>query len=438
MAGVVAIIGRPNVGKSSLFNRIIGERLSITDDVSGITRDRIYAQASWLNQQFSVIDTGGIILKDEPFSHEIRMQAEIAINEADVIVMVVDVTSGVLKEDEDVIRILQASNKPIIVAVNKVDNLELSHEIYEFYSLGVDYLLPVSSIHGLGIGDLLDLIVSLLPKISKYEDYQGIKYSLVGEPNVGKSTLVNAILGEKRAIVSSIPGTTTDAVDTSYKRNGKEYVVIDTAGLKKEGRLYENVEKYSFLRAIRAIERSDISILVLDATKPLTEQTKRIAGYIKDYNRAMIIVYNKWDLVEKDSKTMKEMTDKLYEFMPFLWYVPVIFLSAFNKERVNLLLDKIDEVYENYTQRINTSLLNDIITEAMILNPPSEFNQKILRVYYATQEDVAPPSIVLFVNEPKSIHFSYHRYLENKLRENFDFTGAPLKITLRKRDSYEL
>ena len=301
MAGVVAIIGRPNVGKSSLFNRIIGERLSITDDVSGITRDRIYAQASWLNQQFSVIDTGGIILKDEPFSHEIRMQAEIAINEADVIVMVVDVTSGVLKEDEDVIRILQASNKPIIVAVNKVDNLELSHEIYEFYSLGVDYLLPVSSIHGLGIGDLLDLIVSLLPKVSKYEDYQGIKYSLVGEPNVGKSTLVNAILGEKRAIVSSIPGTTTDAVDTSYKRNSKEYVVIDTAGLKKEGRLYENVEKYSFLRAIRAIERSDISILVLDATNPLTEQTKRIAGYIKDYNRAMIIVYNKWDLVEKDS-----------------------------------------------------------------------------------------------------------------------------------------
>jgi GTP-binding protein len=304
--------------------------------------------------------------------------------------------------------------------------------------LGVEHLLPVSSIHGLGIGDLLDLIVSLLPKVSKYEDYQGIKYSLVGEPNVGKSTLVNAILGEKRAIVSSIPGTTTDAVDTSYKRNGKEYVVIDTAGLKKEGRLYENVEKYSFLRAIRAIERSDISILVLDATKPLTEQTKRIAGYIKDYNRAMIIVYNKWDLVEKDSKTMKEMTDKLYEFMPFLWYVPVIFLSAFNKERVNLLLDMIDTVYENYTQRINTSLLNDIITEAMILNPPSEFNQKILRVYYATQEDVAPPSIVLFVNEPKSIHFSYHRYLENKLRENFDFTGAPLKITLRKRDSYEL
>ncbi|MDD3623359.1 MAG: ribosome biogenesis GTPase Der, partial [Bacilli bacterium] len=270
MAGVVAIIGRPNVGKSSLFNRIIGERLSITDDVSGITRDRIYAQASWLNQQFSVIDTGGIILKDEPFSHEIRMQAEIAIKEADVIVMVVDVTSGVLKEDEDVIRILQASNKPIIVAVNKVDNLELSHEIYEFYSLGVEHLLPVSSIHGLGIGDLLDLIVSLLPKVSKYEDYKGIKYSLVGEPNVGKSTLVNAILGEKRAIVSAIPGTTTDAVDTSYKRNGKEYVVIDTAGLKKEGRLYENVEKYSFLRAIRAIERSDISILVLDATKPLT------------------------------------------------------------------------------------------------------------------------------------------------------------------------
>ncbi|HHU21251.1 MAG TPA: ribosome biogenesis GTPase Der [Acholeplasma sp.] len=438
MAGVVAIIGRPNVGKSSLFNRIIGERLSITDDVSGITRDRLYAQASWLNQQFSVIDTGGIILKDEPFSHEIRMQAEIAIKEADVIIMVVDITIGATKEDEDVIRILQTSNKPVIVAVNKVDNLELSHEIYEFYKLGVDHLLPVSSIHGLGIGDLLDLVVSLLPKENKEKENQGIKYSLVGEPNVGKSTLVNAILGEKRAIVSSIPGTTTDAVDTSYKRNGKEYVVIDTAGLKKEGKLYENLEKYSFLRAMRAIERSDLSILVLDATKPLTEQTKRIAGYIKDYNRAMIIVYNKWDLVTKDSNTMKEMTDNLYEFMPFLWYVPVIFLSAFNKERINLLLDTIDQVYENYTQRINTSLLNDIIMEAVVLNPPSEFNQKTLKVYYATQEDIAPPSIVLFVNEPSAIHFSYKRYLENKIRENFDFTGAPLKITLRKKDSHEL
>lgn len=435
MRGVVAIVGRPNVGKSSLFNRIVGERLSITDDASGITRDRIYGKASWLNQEFRVIDTGGIILKDEPFSKEIRAQAELAIDEADVIIFVVDARASILDEDRDVARILHKGNKKVIVAANKVDDVSFLSDIYEFYALGCGDVIPVSSLHGVGIGDLLDKVIELLPAEKKDPYSEGtIKFCLIGQPNVGKSTLSNAIIGKNRTIVSEIPGTTRDAIDTMFTYHDKKFVVIDTAGIRKQGKIYENAEKYSVLRAMSAIERSDIAVLVLDGTFELSEQDKRIAGFAREANRAMIIVVNKWDIVTKDDKTMKKMTDKIKTQMPFLDFAPVIFLSAIKNERVHMLIDKIIEVYENFSRHVPTSLLNDVIQDALILNQPPIFNGNRLRVNYVTQEDVCPPSFVLFVNDESHMHFSYLRYLDNTLRNSFEFEGSPLKFTLRKNE----
>lgn len=435
MRGVVAIVGRPNVGKSSLFNRIIGDRVSITDDASGITRDRIYGKASWLNQEFRLIDTGGIILKDEPFSKEIRAQASLAIDEADVIIMVVDVRASITIEDEDVINILYRSNKPVIIAVNKVDNNELLGLTYDFYSLGIGDIFPVSALHGIGIGDLLDRVIELLPEERKDLYGEGtIKFCLIGQPNVGKSTLSNTIVGEERTIVSSIPGTTRDAIDIVFTRNARKFVVIDTAGIRKQGKIYENAEKYSVLRALSAIERSDIAVLILDGTEELSEQDKRIAGYAREANRAIIIVVNKWDIVVKDDKTMQRLTEKIKAQMPFLDFAPIIFLSAYKKERVHTLLDEIVKVYENFNRRVQTSVLNDVLLDAVLLNQPPIFNGNRLRLNYATQEDVMPPSFVLFVNDEKHMHFSYLRYLENKLRESFDFSGSPIKFILRKKE----
>lgn len=435
MRGVIAIVGRPNVGKSSLFNRIVGERLSITDDASGITRDRIYSKTSWLNQEFTVIDTGGIILKDEPFSKEIRAQAELAIDEADVIVMVVDVRTGIVSEDLDVISILQKSNKPLIVAANKVDDNVYLDQIYDFYSLGVEEVLPVSALHGIGVGDLLDRIVSLLPENRKDPYGEGvIKFCLIGQPNVGKSTLANTIIGEERTIVSEIPGTTRDAIDTVFTRNQKKYVVIDTAGIRKQGRIYENAEKYSVLRALSAIERSDIAVLILDATNEIFEQDKRIAGYARDNNRAMIIVVNKWDIVEKDDKTMQEFTQKIRNNFQFLDFAPIVFISAKANQRIHLLLDEINHVYDNFNRRVPTNILNDILMDAVLLNQPPMFNGNRIKLSYATQEDVMPPSFVLFVNNEKHMHFSYLRYLENQIRQTFEFSGCPIKFILRKKE----
>lgn len=435
MRGVVAIVGRPNVGKSSLFNRIVGEKKSITDDESGITRDRIYAKASWLDQDFRIIDTGGIILKDEPFSKEIRAQAYLAIDEADVIVMVVNVRNGITSEDEDVFGILIKSGKPIIVAANKVDDCSFVDQIYDFYSLGCECVIPVSALHGIGVGDLLDKVIELMPEKKKNEYEEGtIKFCLIGQPNVGKSTLANSIIGENRSIISDIPGTTRDAIDTTFTRNGKKYVVIDTAGIRKQGKIYENAEKYSVLRAMKALERTDIAVLVLDGTLELNEQDKRIAGYARENNRPMIIVINKWDIVIKDDKTMQKLTEKLKVQMPFLYFAPIIFLSAINSSRVYKLLEQVDFVYENYCRRVSTSTLNDIIMDAMILNQPPIFNGNRLKINYCTQEDTCPPSFVFFVNDERHMHFSYLRYLENKIRENFEFTGTPIKFTLRKKD----
>ena len=435
MRGVVAIVGRPNVGKSSLFNRIIGDRLSITDDAAGITRDRIYSKATWLDQEFRVIDTGGIVLKDEPFSKEIRAQATLAIDEADVIVMVVDARASITEEDRDVIRILQKSPKPLIIAANKVDDNSFKDYIYDFYALGCDEVIAVSALHGIGVGDLLDKVVEYLPEERKspYDD-DVIKFCLIGQPNVGKSTLSNSLVGEERTIVSDVPGTTRDAIDTMFTWHQKKFVVVDTAGIRKQGKIYENAEKYSVLRAMTAIERCDIAVLLLDGTQELSEQDKRIAGFAREANRAMIVVVNKWDIVKKDDKTMKQMTEKLKTQMPFLEFVPIIFLSAIKKERVHTLLEEVEKVYDNFNRRVQTSVLNDVLMDAVLLNQPPIFNGNRLRLTYATQDDVMPPSFVLFVNDERHMHFSYLRYLENQLRSSFEFSGSPIKFTLRKNE----
>ncbi|MBP5551293.1 MAG: ribosome biogenesis GTPase Der [Bacilli bacterium] len=435
MRGVVAIVGRPNVGKSSLFNRIIGDKLSITDDASGVTRDRIYARASWLNQEFSIIDTGGIILRDEPFSKEIRAQASLAIDEADVIIFVVDARCGITSEDQDVVNILKKSDKPVVIAANKVDDGSLQDLIYDFYSLGCDDVVGISAIHGIGVGDLLDRVLELMPRRERKDYDEGIvKFCLIGQPNVGKSTLVNTIVGENRVIVSDVAGTTRDAIDTMFVRNGETYVVIDTAGIRKQGKIYENAEKYSVLRAMQAIERCDVAVIMLDATEELSEQDKRIAGYAREYNRGLVIAVNKWDAVVKDDKTMQKLEEKIRVNFQFMDFAPIVFISAKNNERVHLLVDSVLQVYLNFNRRISTSVLNDVLQDAVLLNQPPMFNGNRLKLSYATQSDICPPTFVLFVNSEKHMHFSYQRYLENQIRDNFDFVGCPIKFQLRKKE----
>ena len=435
MRGVVAIVGRPNVGKSSLFNRIIGDKLSITDDASGVTRDRIYARASWLNQEFSIIDTGGIILRDEPFSKEIRAQASLAIDEADVIIFVVDARCGITSEDQDVVNILKKSDKPVVIAANKVDDGSLQDLIYDFYSLGCDDVVGISAIHGIGVGDLLDKVMELMPKQERKDYDEGIvKFCLIGQPNVGKSTLVNTIVGENRVIVSDVAGTTRDAIDTMFVRNGETYVVIDTAGIRKQGKIYENAEKYSVLRAMQAIERCDVAVIMLDATEELSEQDKRIAGYAREYNRGLVIAVNKWDAVVKDDKTMQKLEEKIRVKFQFMDFAPIVFISAKNNERVHTLVDSVLQVYLNFNRRISTSVLNDVLQDAVLLNQPPMFNGNRLKLSYATQSDICPPTFVLFVNSEKHMHFSYQRYLENQIRDNFDFVGCPIKFQLRKKE----
>jgi GTP-binding protein len=432
--GIVAIVGRPNVGKSSLFNRIVGEKISITDDVSGITRDRIYSRCQWLDQEFMVIDTGGIEMKNLPFMEEIRAQAELAIDEADVIIFVVDGRVGVMNQDADIVNILFRSNKKIIVAANKIDDVKFIDNIYDFYNLGVEDIIPISALHGIGIGDLLDKVVEYLPNkmIKTYENTTN--FCVIGQPNVGKSSLTNAILGYERVIVSDVPGTTRDAIDTPFTRDGENYTVIDTAGIRKQGKIYENAEKYSVIRAINAIERSDVVLVVLDGTKDIEEQDKRIAGLAVEANRAVIFVVNKWDAVEKDDKTMNEFTEKIRNQFLFLSYAPVVFVSALKKQRIHLLFDKIKEVYANYHRRVPTNVINDIIMDATIMNQAPIFNGDRIKIYYATQVETVPPTFVLFCNNPSFMHFSYERYLENQLRAAIDFEGTPIRIILRKKE----
>ncbi|HYK72005.1 MAG TPA: ribosome biogenesis GTPase Der [Pseudoneobacillus sp.] len=431
---VIAIVGRPNVGKSTIFNRIVGERISIVEDIPGVTRDRIYSSGEWLTHDFNIIDTGGIDIGDEPFLEQIRQQAEIAIDEADVIIFLTNGREGVTSADEEVAKILYKSKKPVVLAVNKIDNPDMRDQIYDFYALGFGEPFPISGSHGLGLGDLLDEVAKHFPK-SKGTEYEAdmIKFSLIGRPNVGKSSLVNALLGEERVIVSDVAGTTRDAVDSIYTYHGQKYVIIDTAGMRKKGKVYESTEKYSVLRALRAIERSDVVLVVLNAEEGIIEQDKKIAGYAHEAGRAVIIVVNKWDAIEKDEKTMKVFEEKIRDHFQYLDYAPIVFLSAKTKKRVLNLLPMINTVSENHSLRVETSVLNDIIMDAVAMNPTPTDNGRRLKIFYTTQVAVKPPTFVVFVNEPELLHFSYERFLENRIRDAFGFEGTPIKIYARER-----
>ena len=431
--GIVAIVGRPNVGKSTVFNRIIGERKSIVEDTPGVTRDRIYGKAEWLTKEFRLIDTGGIQLQNQPFKEEIEMQVEIAIEEADTILFLVSGKEGITRDDEFIARMLQRSKKPVILGVNKIDDGAARDNIYEFYALGLGDPIAVSGAHGIGIGDILDKMVESFETV-KYNDYEGsTRFCFIGRPNVGKSSLVNAVLNQDRVIVSNVEGTTRDAIDTPFKREEKEYVVIDTAGIRKRGKVYENVEKYSVLRAMSAIERSDVVLVVIDGETGIREQDKHVAGYAHEAGKGVIIIYNKWDCVNKDEASVVSVEKEIRKQFVFLQYAPILFVSALTKQRIHTILPMIDEVHSYSCLRIQTNILNEVILDAQLMTPPPTHNGKRLRIYYASQVAVAPPTFVLFVNDPELMHFSYKRFIENKLREAFGFDGTTLRIIARER-----
>lgn len=431
--GVAAIVGRPNVGKSTLFNRLLGERKSIVDDTPGVTRDRIYGDVEWLTQTFRLIDTGGIQLEDQDFGDEINMQVDIAIEEADVIIFLASAREGVTADDLAIARKLRKAGKPVVLAVNKADNEKLQMEVYDFYQLGLDDPITLSASHGIGIGDLLDRVMEKMP-VRDLKPYEGVtSFCVIGRPNVGKSSLVNAILKEDRTIVSNVEGTTRDAIDTPFFYEGREYMIIDTAGIRKRGKIWENIEKYSILRAVSAIERSNVVLFLIDGEKGIRAQDKHVAGLAHEAGKGVIIVYNKWDAVEKDEKTMQQITNKIREEFKYLDYAPVAFVSALTGAKVQNLIPLIDQVHEMCTLRVPTNVLNDVILDAQMMNPPKPHNGRQLKIYYSSQVSVEPPTIVLFVNDPELLHFSYTRYIENRLREAFGFTGTPIHITARKR-----
>ncbi|WP_166239325.1 ribosome biogenesis GTPase Der [Paenibacillus turpanensis] len=436
---IIAIVGRPNVGKSTIFNRVIGDRLAIVEDKPGVTRDRIYGTAEWNGKAFSIIDTGGIEIEGEDeILRLVRAQAELAIEEADAIIFMVDAKAGVTSADEEVASMLYRSGKPVVIAVNKVDNIRRQEDIYEFYTLGFGDPIGISGAHGIGIGDLLERVMEIVPEKEDDEyDEDVIRVSLIGRPNVGKSSLVNAILGEDRVIVSNIAGTTRDAIDTPFERDDRRYVLIDTAGMRKRGKVFETTEKYSVMRAMKAIERSDVVLIVINAEEGIIEQDKHIAGYAHEAGKASIFVVNKWDVVEKDDKTLHHFEQKIREHFLFMTYAPVLFVSAMTKQRLHKLLPLINYVAEQHSMRIQTHVLNDVIADAVSINLPPSDKGRRLRINYATQVSVKPPSIVLFVNDPELMHFSYERYLENKIRAAFDFEGTPVRLFTRKKSDDE-
>lgn len=430
----VAIVGRPNVGKSALFNRIAGERISIVEDVEGVTRDRIYTKAEWLNRQFSIIDTGGIDDVDAPFMEQIKHQADIAMTEADVIVFVVSAKEGITDADEYVAKILYRTHKPVILAVNKVDNPEMRSAIYDFYALGLGDPYPVSSAHGIGTGDVLDAIVDNLPAEAQEESSDIIKFSLIGRPNVGKSSLINAILGEDRVIASPVAGTTRDAIDTTFTdEEGQEFTMIDTAGMRKSGKVYENTEKYSVMRAMRAIDRSDIVLMVLNAEEGIREYDKRIAGFAHEAGKGIVVVVNKWDTIKKDNHTMAQWETDIREQFQYIPYAPIVFVSALTKQRLHKLPDMIKQISQSQNTRIPSAVLNEVIMDAVAVNPTPTDKGKRLKIFYATQVSVKPPTFVIFVNEEELMHFSYLRFLENQIRQAFVFEGTPIRLIARKR-----
>lgn len=430
---IVAIVGKPNVGKSTLFNRMCGERISIVEDTPGVTRDRIYGTGTWLNKEFRLIDTGGIELEEQDFSKSIRMQAEIAIEEADIVVFVTDGREGMSEDDKFVAKMLYRSNKPIILAVNKIDDYAFIGNIYEFYALGLGDPIAISSTHGIGVGDLLDTIVSKIPD-EEEEKHEGIRFSLIGRPNVGKSSLTNAILGQDRVIVSEIAGTTRDAIDTNFEKDGQKYTVVDTAGMRKKGKIWENIEKYSILRAMSAIEKSDVILVLVDASTGVIDQDRHVAGYAHESGKGVVIIVNKWDLVEKDERTMAKMEKELRAQFKYLDYARIVFVSALTKEKVQNVFKAINEAYDNNNKRISTSVFNDILIDAQNMNPTTTFKGGRLKIFYGNQVSVNPPTFILFVNDPEYLHFSYKRYLENRIRDSFGFEGTPIHIIARRRD----
>lgn len=432
----VAVVGRPNVGKSTLFNRIAGERISIVDDQSGVTRDRIYAHGEWLGKHFNMIDTGGIEMSDQPLLTQIRQQAELAINEADVIIMVVNVENGVTSEDEAVAQILYRSKKPVLLAVNKVDNPERRADTYGFYSLGLGEPYPVSSVHGIGVGDLLDAVIAKFPETADNKADDSLHFSFIGRPNVGKSSLVNAILGHNRVIVSNVAGTTRDAINTQFVgKDGQKFTMVDTAGIRKKGKIYENTERYALMRSMRAIDDSDVVLVVLNAEEGIRDLDKHVAGYAHEAGRGVIIVVNKWDTMkQRDQKTMTDFTNLIRQEFQYLSYAPIVFVSAKTGQGLDRLPKMVEEVNAHHKQRVKSSVLNDVLMDSLAANPTPTMNGKRLRIYYATQVAVAPPTFVFFVNDPDLMHFSYLRYLENQLRSAFNFSGTPLKLIPRKRE----
>ncbi|WDV47586.1 ribosome biogenesis GTPase Der [Clostridiaceae bacterium M8S5] len=432
---IVAIVGRPNVGKSTLFNRLAGSRIAIVEDKPGVTRDRIYAECEWLNKYFTLIDTGGI----EPASEDIilkqmRRQAEVAIETADVILFMVDGAQGLTSTDREVATMLRKSKKKVLLITNKVDTHKTPDSIYEFYELGIGDPIVISASHGFGIGDMLDVVIEYFPddKDTEYDD-DVIKVAVIGKPNAGKSSLINKILGEERVIVSDIPGTTRDAIDTPFDVGDDKFVFIDTAGLRRKRSVDENVERYSVVRSLAAIERSDVCLIVIDASEGLTEQDKKVAGYAHENGKAAIVLVNKWDLIDKDDRTYLEFEKEVVNGLAFMKYAPIITISALTGKRVNRIIDMIKTVANNHSLRIKTGILNDIIGEAVLMNQPPSDKGRRLKIYYGTQASVKPPKFTIFVNDKELMHFSYTRYLENKIRESFGFEGTPIRFEIRQK-----
>lgn len=438
---IVAIVGRPNVGKSTLFNIFANSRISIVEDTPGVTRDRLYADTEWLDNEFMMVDTGGIeIMNTDKIAVSIRQQAQIAIAEADVILFVCDARAGITHEDAEVAKMLRQSKKPIVLAINKADSPKQEMEIFEFYNLGIGEPIPVSAANHLGLGDLLDAVVEKFPETSAYgEDgnEDEIKVALIGRPNVGKSSIFNTLVGEERSIVSDVAGTTRDAIDTPVIREGQKFLFIDTAGMRRKARIDEPIEKYSIIRSLRAVDRSDVILMVIDAIDGVTEQDKKIAGYAHEAGKGIVLVVNKWDLYDKDNTSTLRYTENLRRELVFMQYAPVVFVSAMTKQRIHRLPEVIHYVAEQNAMRISTSVLNQVVEDAIAINPPPTEKGQRLKILYATQVKIKPPTFVIFVNEPEIMHFSYQRYLENKLREAFGFEGTPLQMIIRGKNEEE-
>lgn len=433
---IVAIVGRPNVGKSTLFNKIAGRRIAIVEDTPGVTRDRIYADAQWSGKDFTMVDTGGIEpeSKDNILS-QMRSQAEIAIDTADVIIFVVNVHDGLTGTDAAVASMLQKSGKPVVLACNKCDSPGAPPmQLYEFYNLGIGDPIPVSAIHGMGTGDLLDLVIADFPEDKIDEEDDSLKIAIVGKPNAGKSSLVNKILGQDRVIVSPIAGTTRDSIDTVYEKDGKKYTLIDTAGMRKRGKIGEDIERYSVIRALNAIERADVVLIMIDGSEGISEQDTKIAGYAHDNGKASIIAVNKWDAVEKDDKSQNKFREDINSMLSFMTYAPIMFISAKTGQRVNRLFEMFEYVSNQSNMRVTTGALNDCINEATAKQQPPSDKGKRLKIFYATQASVNPPTFILFVNNQELFHFSYLRYIENQIRTTFGFEGTPLKFIIRERE----